>query len=277
MHDSADRQNIEFVYAIDGMNFIYHMQANYDNESGQIYLKYVPPKEIPSIVRSDAGINGMIYSCLDAGTYKYLYDQPVVKHHIDDGFGPVIQGHGPPTVHERLGDGTMQDREKIFQLWLATGKVDCANVHQDFEPESEKRPEIALLIDSIDVKEEPESYKQHTVKSKLFAPDGHDLGDDHQHASILVKIFGDKFDFSHSDYQIKSSWIHFESGDGNTIHRHSKGITLGYLFETVNLRLSSDCFVFPSERELCTNENHSLKFYINGDRGNGHSRLCHNG
>ena len=98
------------------------------------------------------------------------------------------------------------------------------------------------------------------------APVGHELGDDHQHASILVKIFGDKFDFSHPDYQIKSSWIHFEAQDGNTIHRHSKGITLGYLFDTLNLGLSSECFVFQDKREFCTNEDHSLKFYINGDK-----------
>ena len=55
------------------------------------------------------------------------------------------------------------------------------------------------------------------------------LGDEHEHASILVKIFGDKFDFSVPSYQIKSSWIHFEESDGATVHRHASGIKLGYL------------------------------------------------
>ena len=36
------------------------------------------------------------------------------------------------------------------------------------------------------------------------------LGDEHIHASMLVRIFGDKFDFSLPNYQIKSPWIHFE-------------------------------------------------------------------
>jgi len=105
-----------------------------------------------------------------------------------------------------------------------------------------------------------------TIESNLFTPDGHELGDDHQHASILVKIFGDKFDFSTSQYQIMSSWIHFEGQDGNTIHRHSKGIPLGYLFDTLNLGLSSDCYVFQDKRNFCTNEDYSLKFYINGNK-----------
>ena len=105
-----------------------------------------------------------------------------------------------------------------------------------------------------------------TIESNLFAPDGHELGDDHQHASILVKIFGDKFDFSTSQYQIMSSWIHFEGQDGNTIHRHSKGIPLGYLFDTLNLGLSSDCYVFQDKRNFCTNEDYLLKFYINGNK-----------
>lgn len=89
------------------------------------------------------------------------------------------------------------------------------------------------------------------------------LGDEHEHASILVRIFGDKFDFSLPAYQVKSSWIHFEAQDGNTIHRHSSGVTLGYLFQTIKIGLSDKCFIFPNGKEFCTNEDYSLKFYIN--------------
>ena len=35
------------------------------------------------------------------------------------------------------------------------------------------------------------------------------LGGEHEHASLLVRIFDDKFDFAVPSYQIKSSWIHF--------------------------------------------------------------------
>ena len=89
------------------------------------------------------------------------------------------------------------------------------------------------------------------------------LGDEHEHASLLVRIFGDKFDFSLPSYQIKSSWIHFEESDGTTIHRHASGVTLDYLFSTMNIGINNECYMFPDGRNFCTNEDYSLKYYIN--------------
>ena len=99
------------------------------------------------------------------------------------------------------------------------------------------------------------------------------LGGEHEHASLLVRIFGDKFDFSVPSYQIKSSWIHFEESDGTTIHRHASGVTLGYLFDSLNIgidyvdRVNEDtnkkCFIFPDGRQFCDNEDYRLKFFIN--------------
>ena len=94
------------------------------------------------------------------------------------------------------------------------------------------------------------------------------LGDEHEHASLLVRIFGDKFDFSATTYQIKNSWIHFEESDGNTIHRHSSGVTLDYLFETLSIAIDEDCYIFTDGRQFCTNEDYSLKYFINGDSVN---------
>ena len=94
------------------------------------------------------------------------------------------------------------------------------------------------------------------------------LGDEHEHASLLVRIFGDKYDFSATTYQIKSSWIHFEESDGNTIHRHASGVTLDYLFGTLGIGIDEDCYIFPDGRQFCTNEDYSLKYFINGDSVN---------
>ena len=104
-------------------------------------------------------------------------------------------------------------------------------------------------------------------------PDAGKLGGEHEHASLLVRIFGDKLDFSVPSYQIKSSWIHFEESDGPTIHRHASGGTLGYLFASLNIgvdyvdRVNEDtikkCFIFPDGRQFCDNEDYRLKFYIN--------------
>jgi hypothetical protein len=91
------------------------------------------------------------------------------------------------------------------------------------------------------------------------------LGSEHSHVGILVKIFKDSFDFSAPAYQIKSSWIHFEGNDGSTIHKHATGVTLGYLFESLSLKVDDQCFEFQDGRNFCTDDTYSLKFFINGE------------
>ena len=117
------------------------------------------------------------------------------------------------------------------------------------------------------------SYNFLTMESgEMGAPDGAGaLGNEHEHASILVKIFGDTFDFTAPTYQIKSSWIHFEESDGKTVHRHASGVTLAYLFDTLNIGLDDECYRFPDGRNFCTvqdkeGDEYSLKFYINHEK-----------
>ena len=87
------------------------------------------------------------------------------------------------------------------------------------------------------------------------------MGSDHDHTSILVKIFGDTFEFSGPAFQIKSPWIHFEGRDGTTIHKHATGVTLGYLFDSLSLGIDDQCYVFPDGKSFCTNEDFTLKFF----------------
>ncbi len=97
-------------------------------------------------------------------------------------------------------------------------------------------------------------------------PGAGNLGSEHVHASLLAKIHGDKFDFSSPAYQIKSSWIHFEAQDGSTIHRHATGVMLGFLFDSIGIGLDDNCYTFKGtggDRVFCTNEDFSLKFYVN--------------
>ena len=91
------------------------------------------------------------------------------------------------------------------------------------------------------------------------------LGSEHTHTSLLVKITGDRVNFSMPAFQIKSNWIHFEGGDGKTIHRHASGVTIGYLFNTLGVNLTDECYIpHNGMQQLCSNENYTLKFYING-------------
>ena len=115
----------------------------------------------------------------------------------------------------------------------------------------------------LEIPTQPESPKDTQIPQDVGI-----LGSSHEHASILVRIFGDKFDFSAPAYQIKSSWIHFEGNDGTTIHKHATGVTLGYLFDSLGLDLDNQCYVFRDGRSFCTNEDYSLKFFINGKKVN---------
>ena len=92
------------------------------------------------------------------------------------------------------------------------------------------------------------------------------LGNEHIHASILVKIHGDKFDFSQPAFQMKSSYIHFEASEGNTIYRHASNVPIGYLFDTLGIQLTNECYILPIDEIFCTNNDSSLKFYINDDK-----------
>ncbi|MBM3905077.1 MAG: protein-disulfide isomerase [Thaumarchaeota archaeon] len=95
------------------------------------------------------------------------------------------------------------------------------------------------------------------------------LGDEHEHAAILVRIFGDKFDFSLPDYQVKSPYIHFESQNGDTIHRHASNVPLGFLFDSIKIGFDDECFVFRDkkpEHTFCNNEDYSLNFYVNHEK-----------
>ena len=90
------------------------------------------------------------------------------------------------------------------------------------------------------------------------------FGSAHEHASISVKIFGDEFDFTKPEFQLQSHFIHLENSNGYVIHRHSNDVPLDYFFETLNIGLKSDCIVFNDITEYCSNEDYTLKFYING-------------
>ena len=89
------------------------------------------------------------------------------------------------------------------------------------------------------------------------------VGSAHEHASLFVKIHDDPFDFSKERFQLRNAFVHLENNNGIVIHRHSQGITMGYFFDTLNLGLTPDCFTFDDGRKFCTNNDYTLKFYIN--------------
>jgi len=89
-----------------------------------------------------------------------------------------------------------------------------------------------------------------------------EVGSEHEHAQIFVIISGYTVDFSGPQYQLTSEYMHFENNEGSLIHRHATGVTLGFFFETMGIRLSEDCFS-DDDDSYCTNSEHTLEFYVN--------------
>jgi hypothetical protein len=89
------------------------------------------------------------------------------------------------------------------------------------------------------------------------------LGEVNMHAGLLVLIYGQQFDFTSTAYQMKSPYINFEKGNGDTVNMHASNVTMGYLFETLKIGLDDKCFTFPDKRAFCTNDKYTLKFFVN--------------
>ena len=85
----------------------------------------------------------------------------------------------------------------------------------------------------------------------------------HEHASLSIIIHGELFDLTQEQYQLTSPYIHLENNNGFVVHRHSQGVTLGYLFQTLDFGITENCITFFDRTKYCTNEEYSLKFYIN--------------
>lgn len=74
------------------------------------------------------------------------------------------------------------------------------------------------------------------------------LDSTHEHADISIVFGNEKVDFSQDKYQLRSSFVHFEEGNGEKIHVHAKGVTLRYVFETLGWEIENDCITAYSEK-----------------------------
>lgn len=69
-------------------------------------------------------------------------------------------------------------------------------------------------------------------------------GSTHEHAAFSVIVDGDAIDFSQPRYQVgrtQDRKIHFEGGDGSTIHKHATGVTIGFALDSLGLGINATC------------------------------------
>lgn len=91
----------------------------------------------------------------------------------------------------------------------------------------------------------------------------------HIHANIKVMLDGKPLDFTLAKYQSVEGKelnpnIHFHDGKGDLLHIHKKGMTLGDLFTSFGMTLTSTCFTTDTKQLYCNAQNKTLRMYVNG-------------
>lgn len=89
-------------------------------------------------------------------------------------------------------------------------------------------------------------------------------GSTHAHQDFKVYLLGKPVDFSQPKYQLRSDYIHTEGGNGDLIHTHATGATLGLFFESMGIAFNDQCFVLETGERYCNDGQNTLKTLVNG-------------
>ena len=99
------------------------------------------------------------------------------------------------------------------------------------------------------------------------------LGEVHEHADFRMYIHGSLYNFSQEEYMSSeartlSNFIHLHDEDGEVIHKHASGITLGFFFNTLGMELDPSCLILANGTEYCNDDSYKLRMYVNGRPNN---------
>ena len=89
-------------------------------------------------------------------------------------------------------------------------------------------------------------------------------GSTHIHQDFKLYLDGRELDFSQQRYQLRSRHVHVEGGDGDVIHVHATGATLGFFLDTLGFQFNSSCIVADDSARYCNSGSSTLKLYVNG-------------
>lgn len=84
------------------------------------------------------------------------------------------------------------------------------------------------------------------------------LGSDHAHTAITIFINGDRVNFAQEQFQLKSSYVHFENNNPYQIHRHATNVPVELLFDSIGIKITKECIIV-SAKSYCD----SMKFFVN--------------
>ena len=72
--------------------------------------------------------------------------------------------------------------------------------------------------------------------------------------------------FTDSRYHNRSQDVFISSANPNVVNVRKKGTTWNYFFKTLPMKLTKDCLTTGTGQIFCSNQTHTLKFFINGTK-----------
>jgi hypothetical protein len=96
------------------------------------------------------------------------------------------------------------------------------------------------------------------------------VGDIHYHTDFAMYIDGQRYNFSQEKYMSTdntslSNFVHLHDLNGKVIHKHASGVTLGFFFETLGMKLNDTCLQLDDGTSFCNEENKEWKMYVDGE------------
>ncbi|MDY6770621.1 MAG: hypothetical protein SV186_01545 [Candidatus Nanohaloarchaea archaeon] len=104
-------------------------------------------------------------------------------------------------------------------------------------------------------------------------------GSAHEHAQFDVVINGNEIPFSRPRYQFgqtRNRYIHFEGGDGQTIHKHATDVTIDFAMDALNMGLTANCIETYSGQRYCEDSG-NLTVTVNGQQVNASTYVIQDG
>ena len=121
-----------------------------------------------------------------------------------------------------------------------------------------------IIQNSINIDPEKKLVNQYDVGK---------YGSDHAHAAIAVFGDGEKLNFFLPQFQLSSRYIHFENNNSYLIHKHATNVPLEMLFASFGMKITTDCIILNYDKSadiktdsFCTGQDHSIVFYVNGEK-----------
>lgn len=91
----------------------------------------------------------------------------------------------------------------------------------------------------------------------------------HEHIDLKVYLGNKELDLSQTKYQStsedeKDPNVHVHDGNGEVVHKHREGVTLGMFFKSIGISFDQNCLVLDTSERYCNDESNELRFLVNG-------------